>query len=434
MKRLLKKSMFILIFMFVFSGLLLFMSSAQAKDKSAQAQDGVDPYGVVATPDDVLNPQDSEDVSEFVWTQEAMQNAIPMELLIEEDPRALDFDSASLPMDAPVFSPGWEPGSGPQPDSTALMELDSDADLQTSPPFSPPSNPVDYYNYAPFQRMNFPGAYMRYPRSTVGRLFFQQDHDGNGTYSSFSCSASVINRSVIATAGHCVHNGLNGQGANGGWSRYMWFYPSYDNGVNPARGGWFVGYKATSGTWGSVGGVDRDYACGVTAATGSVCNKRVGDVTGWTGAAFNSPTRQSIVTWGYPAGSPFTGAKIVNTWSTEWYQVDMTSGDGNVSKYIGSDQTGGCSGGPWWLNYTHPALNYPDTDGSNYTNPGQSTSNVPFINGVNSHRRCKVNCNTPPSASAGAYCQEMGSPQFTWSNSDNQDVHDVFDACAAHQP
>jgi len=66
MYRLLKKSMFIMIF--VFTGLTLLMSGVQAQEVQ------------VYIPDDV-SLQSSQDVM-ALWTAEKMQNAIPSELLV----------------------------------------------------------------------------------------------------------------------------------------------------------------------------------------------------------------------------------------------------------------------------------------------------------------------------------------------------------------
>jgi len=74
------------------------------------------------------------------------------------------------------------------------------------------------------------------------------------------------------------------------------------------------------------------------------------------------------------------------------------------------------------------ANNYASIDGVNYT----GWVGGPFLNGVNSHRRCLVNCNTPPTASNGAFWQEMGSPPLTSSGSDSNDSEDVFAICLTH--
>ena len=75
--------------------------------------------------------------------------------------------------------------------------------------------------------------------SAQSKMFFTQDHDGNGSASGFVCSASTIGQDAVWTAGHCLSNGLNGAGADGGFSTNILFCPSWDNGaVNPNAGCW----------------------------------------------------------------------------------------------------------------------------------------------------------------------------------------------------
>ena len=117
----------------------------------------------------------------------------------------------------------------------------------------------------------------------------------------------------------------------------------------------------------------------------------------------------------------------LTTGSTEWYEVDQGS-DGQVSKYIGSDQTGGSSGGPWWLNLKHPTAEVAGTtDNSDVTDPGQGQPS-PWINGVNSHKRC-----TTGGCPAGTvFLEEQGSPQFRDTPGDNNESEDVFAVCFAN--
>ena len=118
---------------------------------------------------------------------------------------------------------------------------------------------------------------------------------------------------------------------------------------------------------------------------------------------------------------PFPGHHIVTCASTEWYERDACVGDGQVSKYVGCDQTGGSSGGPWWINIRHPnnAFEYAPRDGSLDTDPGQGLSTAPFLNGVNSHRW------------TNAWVNEIGSPQFINSPGDTQEAEDIFQSCFA---
>jgi V8-like Glu-specific endopeptidase len=250
--------------------------------------------------------------------------------------------------------------------------------------------------------------------STIGKLFFRI---GTGN---FVCSGSVIGTSRVITAGHCVSNG------NGTFATNVQFCPSYNNsGVNPARGCWASAGLTTSSAWHFSGDPDYDYARITTAATGTLRNNAIGNVTGTLGYGWNWGDAQPDHSFGYPAGSPFNGNRIHTVASTNWYTHDFTTGN-QVSKIMGNDLTGGSSGGPWILRWNHPSAEAPDTDGNNATDPGGL--GFPFVNGVNSHKRCVTSCQSPPTATNGVFWQEMTSPPFIQSSTDNQDVTDVINA------
>ena len=329
------------------------------------------------------------------------------------------------PTATPGFAPGWRPSRTPQPGAGARFDIAQDDPQyqamlggnlpQTTPPFVPPANPADFGNYAPFNRFTWQEANnIVYPISTVGKLFFTQ----RGV--NFVCSASVIQRSTLATAGHCVHDGSNNVA---GWSTNVLFCPSQNPAGSP-RGCWAGTTLSTSFQWFSASNIDRDIGCIVTRTFGTTINNRVGNVTGWLGRAWNWPSRQSTFAWGYPQAAPFAGNRLITTASTEWYQLDRNPAETQLSKYIGNDMTGGSSGGPWWINHTHSNVEIADTDASALTDPAQGGSS-PWINGVNSHKRC-----TTAGCTAGnIFTQEMGSPQFRNTGLDINETEDVFAVC-----
>lgn len=355
------------------------------------------------------------------WTPERMKAAkakpFPSVFIRGAEVNALADITSDL---IPGGARGWNARGAP-PDANAGIQLEmSDAQMgtldlpQTTPPFSPPATPADFGNYAPFNRWTWQQANNTvYPISTVGKLFFTQ----RGV--NFVCSASVIHRSTLATAGHCVHDGSN---SVAGWSTNVLFCPSANPVSNP-RGCWPGGVMSTSFQWFSARNIDRDYGCIVTRTTGTTIANRVGNVTGWLGRAWNWPTRQATFAFGYPAGAPFTGNRLIAVASTEWYQLNRNTSESQLSKYIGNDMTGGSSGGPWWINHTHSGTEIADTDASQITDPG--TGSAPWLNGVNSHKRC-----TASGCPVGTvFTQEMGSPQFRNTAGDINESEDVFTVC-----
>ncbi|MGF1615707.1 MAG: trypsin-like serine peptidase [Gammaproteobacteria bacterium] len=388
------------------------------------------PVGPSAAGDARLQDHATDD-----WTPERMESAEPSPLRRPQPPEVPEGNGARSAAQQQQeeergnagYAPGWEPsGEELQPEPDWFYEITPPGDPSYSVPQadsvarhgSPPQAPDDYGRYAPFQRWSWFGDYLQYPVSTVGKLFYRQNGQDR------VCTASVIQRNTIATAGHCVHDG---SGRDRGGSASIVFCPSYaEAGVNPNLGCWPAVTWRTSEAWYNDGNLDRDYACVVLAPGGTVIADSVGHVTGWLGRAWNWPARNAVFQWGYPAGPPFTGNRIITTVSTEWYEVDMVPGDGQRSKYIGSDQTGGSSGGPWWLNMTHPdsAKEIDDTDDSPLTDPPGLVTSTPLINGVVSHSRCQGLCTAETE-----FSQELGSPPFRSTEDDPDESEDVFQAC-----
>jgi hypothetical protein len=232
------------------------------------------------------------------WTPERMAAAIPLDVPGVVD-KGLPRPAAPLPGDArPGFAPGWDPKSGLEPpDPLTRYELDDEqwasfaayleGQARANGPAafgSPPANPVDYPGYGKFARWTWYGNYLTFPTSTIGKLFFTKPGVGN-----FVCSATVIGRSTLATAGHCVASIIGGTPT---WHTNLQFCPSYYKGSgsgapHPNRGCWSAVAYATTNQWFYHENFDRDYACIVTATTGTVHANKVGNVTGWIGRGYN---------------------------------------------------------------------------------------------------------------------------------------------------
>ncbi len=352
------------------------------------------------------------------WTPERMRQAKPLDVISVDPAKVAPMNAEERPpLGEPGVMPGWDPQSGlPQPKPGTIIKLNKVQPQYSVPPGTPPSSSTDYANYGPFQRWTHFGNYLTYPRSVIGKLFFKQN--GN----SYVCSATVVQKSTIFTAGHCVSDG------QGNWSTNLLFCPSYYKGSgsgapHPQRGCWsWTGTAYTPTDWHMYKRIDRDYACVVLSPTGTVHNTKIGNITGWAGMTWNWATRYLVMALGYPAGAPFPGYHIIHVAGVEWYERDLSSNDGGVvSKYMGNDMTGGSSGGPWFINWEHRSAAYDRLDSTGLTDPpaGASASNMPFLNGVNSHR-------------LRGYVNEMGSPQFTNSDNDPRDVVDVFNACLSN--
>ena len=352
------------------------------------------------------------------WTPERMATAeprVPPARLVENLPAQQNLAVVS---GTPGLVNGWQPGDPPYVERIQTFSRQAMTGVSNPQAFGvPPTNPLDG-PYGPFQRWTMQGHYLAYPRDLHGKLFFSFGA------SNFVCSATVIGRSTLATAGHCISDG------SGTFASNFLFCPSYNQGgANPQRGCWAWTQAFTSGRWHTLSDPDYDYACIVTPVTGTVIANKIGNVTGWAGRAWNWSDVPTM-TFGYPQGAPFNGTIIQQTASVEWYNVDFVGG-GQVSKVIGSDLTGGSSGGGWFLSWRAPGAEVVDTDNNSATDPFTAGNTGPYINGVNSHKRCVVNCGSPPTAGAGVFWQEMTSPPFR-SDADTADSEDIFAACLAH--
>jgi hypothetical protein len=387
-------------------GLLTFASTAAAQDP------------VVSTPADNSAEAAAWAVQDY-WTPERMASAEPMPVQTVVTTEAASQAAAPMIAGEPGLMSGHPAGGGPFTPTVRHFERSEQQAMATPQSWgTAPTNPLSG-PYGPFQRWTMEGNYLSGPRGYHGKLFFSV---GVGN---FVCSATVIGRSTVATAGHCVSDGAATFATN------FLFCPSYFNGpggVHPSRGCWVGVSATTSGGWHFGGDPDYDYGCIVTATVGTLIANKIGNVTGWSGRAWNWPSEQPVITFGYPQAPPFAGNVIQQTASTEWYNWDPVAG-GQVSKVIGSDLTGGASGGGWFLGWRAPGAEVADTDGSNITDPAFGG---PFINGVNSHKRCTVNCNNPPTAGAGVFWQEMTSPPFLSTVAADGDSEEVFNNCLGH--
>lgn len=191
------------------------------------------------------------------------------------------------------------------------------------------------YSYpAPFTRFEVPWPYTDYPFVTVGKVFFSQ----NGT--NYVASAASIGNYAILTAGHVVHAG---DGKPTGWSSNLVFVPAYKDGSAPL-GTWRASWLATRTTWynnGNPGGLTEDMGGAVLQPLNS---RKISDVAGWLGFAWNWPRVQHWFEFGYPAAAPFNGQRL-NAVAASYAYDGTVPGIPPVA--TGSDLTGGCSGGPW---------------------------------------------------------------------------------------
>ena len=194
-----------------------------------------------------------------------------------------------------------------------------------------------------------------FPQKVVGVLFFD-DPAGNPML----CSASLVNKRVLLTAGHCVATG------RGQWHKNFLWVPGYLDGTAPygvASGE----YVLTLSPWFNNGNFAFDVAF-------MLIVEPKGEELGWLGfMAGGSPNSKVWRQNGYPAAPPYDGQKL--TINTSAYGARECATGNPCAIVVGSPLTGGSSGGPWI-----------------YEEGG-----VLYANGLNSFKRssCPANMHSP---------------------------------------
>jgi hypothetical protein len=205
---------------------------------------------------------------------------------------------------------------------------------------------------------NWKNMWWDFPWRTIGKLYFQIP-GSSGTY---SCSASVVNRRMVITAGHCVYS------PGSGWHTNMWFHPGYRSGYSP-YGAFQVYTKASLSGWTSSGNQAYDIGMMITNPDGN--GNHVGQVVGWLGFWANGPAQVFWHANGYPGA--YAGGNILmvceGSLSSRW----ALSGTDPMG--MGCNMQWGSSGGPWIAGfepYAGGACNYVNSVVSGSPNPSNN--------------------------------------------------------------
>jgi hypothetical protein len=174
--------------------------------------------------------------------------------------------------------------------------------------------------------------------TTAGKVFFYNPKT-NGSY---ACSGDAVNsgnKSVVATAGHCVVD-------TDGTAYTNWvFIPGYDHGNRP-----YGTFAATSLHWEPQRIGDSDAAWDAAFVTvGTVNGRRLVDTVGGQGIGFDQTPGQYVRSFGYGGSAAEGGGEQMN-----WCAGTEVFGSGHAGGGVwGIDcvQTGGSSGGAFLANF-----------------------------------------------------------------------------------
>lgn len=295
-----------------------------------------------------ISPAEAQAAIDY-WTAERMREAIPYpvptlsaETLAETKMRWETAPAAAA--GPPVVIPGGFGALATKSDQEALLleeteELEDWGAYAQLPEQAGGTEPLGYAYPPPFSRYNTFPNYKFYPYRTIGRVFFTS----GGT--NYSCSGSVAVGRAVWTAGHCVHSG----GPGGAWHTNWVFVPAYKSGLAP-YGTWSA-FNLTSLT-GWTGSSLFCYDQGM-AAVSDKGGLTIGQTVGWLGFMADANRIQHWHNFGYPAGAPFTGKyMVISAGSHARNDTPSPCGAGDPQTIaMGSDQTGGCSGGPWIVKF-----------------------------------------------------------------------------------
>lgn len=290
--------------------------------------------GNVASPVEEVNLQQSE-----FWTMDEMLEAEPCDIIeiSDEELESAARETLDQEGDSRLIAGGL-PDDAEEPGPTAEEDLETLAGYGYPAPYSRWENFVDY---------------TKFPFRTVGKLFFKRGSRN------FVCSAASIGNCAIFTAGHCLHAGNN---KTSGWSKNVVFVPAYKDG-NAPFGQWPAKQLWVKSAW-YKSGISKGLAQDMGGATLHKRNgKKISQRVGWLGFAYNWSRSQHWLQHGYPAASPFNGRRMIISASSYAYNGSVGASPAPVG--VGSDLTGGSSGGPWIWRFG---------DGN-------------YLNGVNSYRR-----------------------------------------------
>ena len=188
-----------------------------------------------------------------------------------------------------------------------------------------------------------PGNESVRPNRIHGRVFATSPSEGD-----YSCSGTAVNspgRSLVVTAGHCVH--LDGE-----WGVNFMFVPGYRDGRSPF-GRWAGTKLRSTPQWLASGNISFDI--GMVTVARNLSGRAVQDVVGARGIAFNQPRQQTYVSYGYPAEPPFDGESLKACKSA--YQGEDSSTEPPRTMRIECDMNGGASGGGWIAHNTLLSVN-----------------------------------------------------------------------------
>jgi V8-like Glu-specific endopeptidase len=242
---------------------------------------------------------------------------------------------------APLSQPGGgnkRSGIGNQRGGTSAPAIGGSSSFSPQSAIAPQNygsgNQNTVFHYT--DNLAVPQTTLSFPNSPIGYFLFTF----NGS-SWFYCTATLISKSIIVAAGHCVHQGGNGAA---GWITNGYFVPACWN-CNTAFPFANFGLAQaasvyTTNGWFNTGALDAGYDVGIVVLQKKQgTSVEIGTETGWLGFCYLNCLQSNwyLTQRGYP-GNYFGG-----NWVYEGQHHEVSDGADYV---MGSGAQGGSSGGP----------------------------------------------------------------------------------------
>jgi V8-like Glu-specific endopeptidase len=235
------------------------------------------------------------------------------------------------------------------------------------------------YTSTPYQTQRVPDP-TAYPFSTQGKVFFTNTvrykvkkrvrvrvrgrfrwrvryRWSDWKQSPSVCSGTIVgsqNKSLVITAGHCLYSKAETKAeymVAEGWHENVAFVPGYQNGTRPF-GVFYARDRVSLRGW--LDSENFNYDVGAVVVATNEFGQYLSDVAGSRSISWQLDPNQYIWAYGYPAVQPYNGEDLfVSVTSYGGDDPQQLSQPGPVTSAIGSDQTGGASGGGWIIAGTH---------------------------------------------------------------------------------
>jgi len=251
--------------------------------------------------------------AENFWTPQRLRSAIPADLVVAQRPTTADAAAEPRPAARPVTVP---------PVGGQLPAIPRNPDNPSAPDVQRP--------------------YTNLPDRLNGKVFFTS----GGAL--FVCSGTVVNsrnKSMVDTAGHCVSDGA------GNFHENWIFIPGYSSDDTGCKsdgcypyGIWSARRLTVRTQWHKFANFKQDLGYAIL---DKLDGKRIVDLIGGQGTAFNRPTSLRWTVFGYPQEPPYDGFDQEKCLSRRFAGDNPSDGPGPLTIGITCDLTGGASGGGW---------------------------------------------------------------------------------------